>query len=88
MGLGVVVKGGTTQWKLITVAAPVGWGKEGGMSAASFGMADMGRLRDADGKAGETGAEKIVLLQMHAARFGRAGIGVRGGGCWGVWPRY
>ena len=57
-GLGVLVEFDSTLLILITVAAPVGWGRLVGMSAASFGMADIGGLRDGM-EAGQAG--KIVL---------------------------
>ena len=57
-GLGVVVEFESTLLILITVAAPAGWGRLVGMSAASVGMADIGGLRDGT-DAGLAG--KIVL---------------------------
>ena len=64
---------------LITVAAPVGWGEAVEMSAASFWMADMGGSGERTG-----GGKKLALLQIGAARFGRARASVRGGVIWDV----
>ena len=59
VGLVVVAECEVTLLQLITVAAPVGWGRAVGMSAASFGMADMGsseaeagRMRGRSGRGG------------------------------------
>jgi hypothetical protein len=59
---------------LITVAAPVGWGRKAfGMSAASFGMADMGGSGTGTEQVGWTRAGKKLCFY----RWGRRALAVR-----------
>ena len=74
----VVVECDATLLILITVAAPVGWGKAVGMSAASFEMADMGGSGTGNARAGKRLCFYRCGLRALAVRAPAAAEGVIG----------
>ena len=66
-----------TPMELITVAAPVGWGRSVGMSAASFEMADMGG--SGTGWTREVGKKLCFHRYRVSARAVRAPVAVERG---------